>query len=298
MELLQKFAAVKIQADDRITELDKDYCEVHQQAYETAISGFKELAFFWADMKAAQKELLGDKDSPVYHNYLDSSDRLSISQAEIEQRIESLHIEFIVNLTRHFNSTYHVSVDSSEVSKALLPKRPEDRWGTKSDEAKNYHEQMQSLIVRYQDVVDQIILRLDGRTFSEQAFHELYVKCHTAAWNTYNQESEYEQKKDTIQFADRFCCFREWPYNGWEIQDSMKAILYGLAHFETDSYRVLPVGFSLLLGYQDIKEPVVEFPSCEKVKQLKLFKNGRVDLKFHSPGYAAEFINKYLGTVC
>ena len=41
----------------------------------------------------------------------------------------------------------------------------------------------------------------------------------------------------------------------------------------------------------------MEFPACEKVKQMKLFKNNRVDLKFHSPEYAEQFAGKYLGTV-
>jgi len=70
MEFLQKFAAVEIQADCRITEMDKNYCEQHQKAYETALSSFQELAFFWDDMKKAQQELLGDSNSPFFHNYL------------------------------------------------------------------------------------------------------------------------------------------------------------------------------------------------------------------------------------
>ena len=57
MELLQKFAAVEIQTDHRITETDKDYCEQHQKAYEAAISSFQELAFFWEDMNKVQREL-------------------------------------------------------------------------------------------------------------------------------------------------------------------------------------------------------------------------------------------------
>ena len=61
MELLQKFAAVEIQTDRRITETDKDYCERHQKAYEAAISSFQELAFFWEDMNKVQQELLGGK---------------------------------------------------------------------------------------------------------------------------------------------------------------------------------------------------------------------------------------------
>ena len=76
----------------------------------------------------------------------------------------------------------------------------------------------------------------------------------------------------------------------------MKDILYGLAHFETVSYRVFPVGFSELFRYHEIEEPLVEFPTCKKVKQMKLFKNNRVDLKFHSPQLAEQFVNKYLGT--
>ena len=46
----------------------------------------------------------------------------------------------------------------------------------------------------------------------------------------------------------------------------------------------------------EIEEPLVEFPTCKKVKQMKLFKNNRVDLKFHSPQLAEQFVNKYLGT--
>ena len=63
MGLLEKFSAVEVQADDRITERDKRYCETQQKAYEAAISGFMELSFFWSDMEAAQRELLGEKNS-------------------------------------------------------------------------------------------------------------------------------------------------------------------------------------------------------------------------------------------
>lgn len=297
MDLLQKFEAVEVKANQRITEMDRDYCEQHQKAYETAIVGFKELEFFWADMNAAQKKLLGDEQSPFYHNYLSSREGLSISEQSIHRYIEALHIDFVMTITSYFNSTYHVTVDSSKVSDVLLPKKPDRHWRSYSEEVhQKYHEQMQSLIVHYQDVVDQIILRLDGRSFLEQAFYELSSKCHNAAWDIYKQEAEYTQKKDTIQLSGRLCHFKTWPYfDGWEIHDGLKDILRGLAHFETDSYGVLPAGFSTLLGYADIKVPVVEFPTCEKLKAIKLFKNGRVNLKFHSAELAGQFISKYLG---
>ena len=298
MELLQKFAAGEIQVDDRISETDKYYCEQHQKAYETAICSFKELGFFWADMKAAQRELLGEEKGPFYRNYLASRDGPSISQELIERHIASLHTDFIANLVRHFNSTYQVTVDSTEIIDALLPKKPKDSWQHNYEElCKTYHAQMQTLTVQYQDVVDQIILRLDGRSFSEQAFYELTDKCHDAAWNSYDQNPKFERRKETICFIGYFCRFRGWPYDGWELDDGMQNILRGVAHFETDSYHILPVGFSNLFGYHDIKEPIVEFPTCEKVKLMKLFKNNRVDLKFYSPEYAEQFVGKYLGAV-
>lgn len=298
MELLHKFKAVEVQTDRRITEMDKEYCSLHQEAYEAAIGSFQELAFFWEDMIKAQQELLGDSKSPFYHNYLVSHDGPSISRQLINRHIEALHIDFIMTLTRHFNSTYHVSVDSSEVSEALLPKRPEGcprSERLKLEEA--YHAQMRTLTVQYEDVVDQIILRLDGRSFSEQAFYELYCKCHNAAWDARTQQPKFERRKDTICFTGYFCKIRSYSKDTWEVQDGMKDILWGLAHFETDSYRVLPIGFSPLLTNEGTKEAVVEFPTCDMAKQIKLFKNNRVDLKFRSPEYAEQFVGKYLGAI-
>ena len=50
MDLLDKFDAVTILADARISQADKNYCETQQKAYEAAISSYKELAFFWEDI--------------------------------------------------------------------------------------------------------------------------------------------------------------------------------------------------------------------------------------------------------
>lgn len=295
MNFLQKLTAVEIQPDSRISVSDKSYCEQQQEAYETAISSFKELSFFWSDMESAQTALLGEENC---RKYLVSREGPSISQDLIERHIRALHCNFICDLVRHFNSTYHVSVELTEVADALLPKEPKEHWRAgHQEQCVAYQKQMQSLTVRYQDVVDQIVLRLDGLTFTERAFQELYTKCHSAAWNPYEHEPKFEQRKDTISFTGYFCRFRGWPYDGWELMAGMQDILRGAAHFETGSYGVLPAGFPKLFGYHDIKEPVVEFPTCEKVRQMKLFKNNRVDLKFHSSECAEQFADKYLGAI-
>ena len=298
MNLLEKFEAVTIEAANRVSPSDQSFCEKHQEAYEAAVQAFQELSFFWRDVKSAQKKLLGGlSESKGYcRRYLVSRDNISLSADKISKHIEYLHHEFISTLVDYFNNTYSVTVSCGAVEESLLPGAP-DRYDEKAQRA--YHAQMQALIVRYEDVVDQIILRLDGRTFEEQAFHELAQKCHDAAWNTYQKKANYERRKNVIRFTGYGCRFQTWVGHGeWELQDCMKSILTGAAHFETGSYHTLPMGFSELLGWSGVKDSTHAFPTCEKVLQLRMFKSGRVDLKFSSDVCAEEFVNRYLGTVC
>ena len=60
---------------------------------------------------------------------------------------------------------------------------------------------------------------------------------------------------------------------------------------------MLPYGFDSLLGYRHSGSDTVEFPTCSKVIQLKMFKNGRVDIKFASAAIARQFADDYLGRV-
>lgn len=292
-ELLAKFSAVEIKADNRISPADKQFCEKHQAAYEAAISSYQELGFFWEDMVKTQKEILGEDDHRLKHDYL-RSDKIRISESDISDHIQSLHGEFIGVIVNHFTSTYKVSVSAYDIKNALLPDKPGDRWDEQKWEA--YEKQMQMIIVRYEDIVDQIILRLDGRSFSEQAFYELTDACHKAAWDLNRQKPEFEQKKDTLRFTGYFCSYSDWS-NKWELTDGMKKIMRAALHFETGSYDVIPSELDELLGYSGSYFDLVEMGSCTKLTQLKMFKKRRVDLKFSSSEYAEEFIDRYLGRV-
>lgn len=78
----------------------------------------------------------------------------------------------------------------------------------------------------------------------------------------------------------------------------MKDVLAGVAHFETNTFACKPAGFSELLGYSDVSTPVFQFPDCQKLIQLRMFKNGRVDLKFKTASIAKEFAETYLDYSC
>lgn len=297
-ELLEKFSTVEVKADNRISVVDKLFCEKNQAAYEAAISSYQELSFFWDDMVKTQEELLGDEDSDMYYNYLISRDNVKISKSDINGHIMSLHATFIEVIVRHFTSMYKVSISMHEVKEALLPEEPDSRYGME-DKWEAYENQMLTLIVRYEDIVDQIILRLDGRSFTEQAFYELTLGCHNAAWNTIKHTAEFERKKDTLRFTGYFCSFRTYGYScdKWELTDGMKSIMRGAAHFESDAYGVYPPELAELVGYGASNWCIVEFSGCTKLVQIKMFKNGRVDLKFTTPEYAEAFVDRYLGNV-
>ena len=301
MDLLEKFNALTVEADTRISPSDRDFCEKHQTAYEAAIQSFRELSFFWADMEKTQRELLaGQPDSQAsYMTYLTSRNGPELSENKINDHIESLHREFISNLVHYFNSTYNVSISAKDVADGLLPQEPERSYPRNEEAIQKYHEELQSLSIQYKDIVEQIIFRLDGRSFSEQAFHELAVKCHREAWNIYQKTAWYERKKSVIRFTGYCCSMKNWGWQDkWELEDGIKDVLRGVAHFETGAFAVYPLGFSELLGYNYTSDNEQEFPTCKKVKRLKMFKSGRVDIYFTSEAYAEEFVNKYLGTVC
>ena len=294
MNLLDKFDAVTVEADFRITPEDKAFCEAHQAAYDAAIQSFHELAFFWEDMENTQKELLGSKED----TYLSSRDGPEISQHRINAHLEWLHRAVISNIVYHFNSTYHVSVRDDYVANNLLPQMPDLRIYENKEAREAYHKKLREAKIRYEDVFDQMLLLLDGRSFTEQAFHELVEKCHKAAWNLYQNKANYERKKALISFNGYFCSLHHYSWQDeWTLEDKTQDILRGVAHYETGSFDVYPLGFSELLGYQRSPNNEHEFSTCKKVKGLKMFKNGRVDIRFTSETYAAEFAAKYLGLV-
>jgi len=300
MDLLEKFEIVTIEADSRISEADSEFCQQHQNAYENAVRAFQELLFFWKDIEAVQKNYLNPPDGPAtaYKRYICIKDHIDLHPIKIRTHIGEMHRTFIRTLVRYFNQTYHISVSTDVVMAALLPSEPPGNKKIKKEEWQQYREQITEIILQYSAVVDQVILQLDGRSFSQQAFYELTGKCHEAAWGSRTKERKYERRKSTISISD--CCSYSYVCRteSWELREKAKSVIWGLAHFETDCYGECPPGMSELVGHEKLRRDQVEFPTCTKVSRIRMFKNGKVDIRFTSEEYAEQFARVYLGTVC
>ena len=294
IDLFAKFSAVEVVSSDRISETDKDFCERNQAAYGSAVTSYQELAFCWDAMKEAQREQVGERDeSSAYFNYLSEEPGAYLDDGEIQKHLKKLHGKFLDRIASYFEDAYGVSLDHRELQKSLLLKEPD--WDAGEEEKTAFQEKMRSFLLRYRDILDRIFEQMDGRSFSEQALHQLREACGKAVWDSGNKTPRYERKKDTIKFL---ACFADYTYRrgfiDWSLKSGMKAVMKAAGHFETGRCRAFPDEIEDLLNDRN-KWDVTEFEECRKLKQLKLFKNGNAYLKFASAACAEAFASEYLG---
>ncbi|MBQ8401221.1 MAG: hypothetical protein IJX14_04750 [Clostridia bacterium] len=305
MNLLNKFNAIEIAADTRISEADRVYCQTQQEAYDHARGVLKVMAErSRADMDE-QVRLLGRNGEDVYETatYLGK-----VRPSDFADSLRDSHSLFIGRIFSYFRQTYKVTISESDAKEVLLPKKPDDsRAYTKeeiqslSEAVKTYNESLNNLALKYSDILDQVFIQLGGFTFKDKAVQELKDAAHKAGWNSYNGKKAYEQKKAVLSFPGYACHFDGWyeEYHKGEHQieltDSMKAVVRALAHFDLGIMSDFPYRFSVLLGY-NWKTDDTEMPfHLDKLKSIKCFKNGRVDVRFTSEAYARQFAAEYLG---
>lgn len=294
MGLLDKLEQVEIKADSRLPEDDLMFCETQQQAYDESRRAFREIRRQWKKALQAQKDLLGTSSDGSLP-YFGSNYRFGIT--DINRELEKLHSKFISELTGHFNTKYRMTISVDTIQEHLIPAEP-NMYQCDKDASNEYHRNLRALSLHYEDVVDQMFIQLDGLSFVERAFQELRTKCSKAA-HSYNGKSRYDSKGDTLRFGGSFCsCDERWGREEWRLAERMQDIFTAVAHYETNTFGRFPAGFSELLGYSDVSTSQFQFPTCQKLVHLRMFKNGRVDLKFKTAALAKEFAETYLDSLC
>lgn len=317
MNLLDKFAAVEIKADNRISEADRLYCTQNQTAYEKAGEFLRKLASELSEALEEQRQILCKKESEFYESYMDH-DHMTVRH--VTEALVERHKTLIHNIVSYFSRTYSVELDTGIIRDHLIPKAPESnppysRWGWGSlteeqmeanrayheayeEELKEYQKNIHNMVIRYEDIVDEIFTQLGGFSFTEQALNELREKCYNAAhhreWRSESDTEDFVVKKDVLQLT-RYSCHYDagWSTPRWSIPDSTKHILDGIAHFDRGEFNHGHKLFPALFAW-DMQCNIFEFPWAEKVRSVKLFKNGRVDIKFADAAAVNEFVDNYL----
>lgn len=289
MNLLDKFNSVEITSDTRISETDRNICILHKEAYDKARSALK-------DLISISKRYVSEQDDVLSAIGRSCSSYLKVDIADLDRELSKSHNTFIHNIASYFRSRYNANISDRDIEDVLLPKRPEtSRHSYCKEEWMAYEDTIRNLSLEYADVLDQVFIQLGGLTFKEKELAELKEACHKMAWNCYNGHKDYEQKKATITFGRYGCGYDgSYGYERWNLRDDMKSVIRGLNYFELGMTGALSHAFDQLLSYH-FEQNEFDTPYMEKIKGVKCFKNGRVDIRFASEALARQFADEFLG---
>lgn len=285
MDLLEKFSAIEVKAANRISEADKDFCERNQTAYEMARKFYTELLHLSNQLKEAQEGLPGN----VKKGYIISRHDVNIDEHAVKRHLDNLEDCLVQSIVDYFCGAYAINVESWKILRSF-------KTDDSSESIEQSEEPKQRSPIRYEDIVDRVFQEMDGRSFEEYAMYQLRADCKKAVGGI---GGYYERKKAVICFRDSFCYVttrNRYPYteDEWHLKDNAKSILRALAHFETGKFADYPGPIAHLVTEGTSSTELLGFYYCEKLEELKMYKNGRMDVRFASPALAAEFDEKYL----
>lgn len=316
MSLMEKFSAVEIKADNRISEDDKVFCLRQQAAFDKSGPALQKIADMMTAANEEQSSIL-DANEDYLSRYL-VGDGFRCEASYVLDAMKGRNRTFISAVVNYFSRKYNVELDEREIEEHLIPtgpKEPNLPWGgyrnMSEDEIASYREELdtykvekekfeQSLRVlplRYERVVDEIFVQLGGFSFQEKAMNEFLSRTWNCCHSTYRDNAEeFEVKNDTLKLTGYWCRCKDdsWrSHDEWKSTDSLKTLLNALAWYECGRMDEGNLWFPELFRY-DTERNFFETYNMEKVKSVKLFKNGRVDIKFRSVAYVQEFVETCL----
>lgn len=194
---------------------------------------------------------------------------------KIQERIKELKENFVYQICRYFMNKYNVTIDYKSIY---------NKYDT---------------TVTAQNILDEIVEQLDGFTFVEKAQQEIKQQLQKEI----TKNTEVKDNKLILSnffYIDSFDL--KWgdyklSYNSY---DRAETLLKALYLYEYNITQLTEEAEQLLKTLKYSKNDDV-FTTHElnmkKVKSIKLYKNGRVDIEFTSSHYAREFAKDFLNIV-
>lgn len=321
MSIMDKFSTVEIKADNRISDIDQAFCLRHQEAFDKAGPALLKIAEAISAASTEQFSILGGEDNS--NPYLSpwgvyiSHESFKCSEESVCALLEKRNKRFIHEIVNYFSRKYTVELDESVITGHLIPSGPQEPklpWGgyreMTAEEIESFREMhaayelekqkhdaaLRDLPLRYERIVEEIFVQLGGFSFQEKAMNEFLEKCWNAVhWNT--DKERFEIKNDTIKL-DGFCyCDKnKWminPIPQYKPSEELGVVLDALVHHSVGQLNCGAKWFPELHSYHTEKN-VFPVYNLEKVKQIRLFQNGRVDIKFRDAVAVQEFVANYL----
>lgn len=231
MSLMEKFSAVEIKADNRISEDDKAFCLRQQEAFDKAGLALQKVAEAMAAAKAEQAGIL-TADEDFIDRYVGGDCNVD----DVYDTMKKRNHTFISTVVNYFSRKYSVELDKREIEEHLIPtgpKEPNLPWGgyrsMSEDEIASYQQELdaykvekdkfeqslRTLPLRYEQVVDEIFVQLGGFSFQEKAMNEFLSRTWNCRHSTYRDNAEeFEIKNDTLKLTGYWCSCKD---DSWRI---------------------------------------------------------------------------------
>ncbi len=327
MELLSKFAAVKIEADKRISEEDKAFCQRQQDAFDKSGVALQKLADLMIATATEQRVVFAGHEKEA-SGYL-TARNFTCDEDQVYEAMKCRNKTLISNIIHYFTHKYTVDLDESLIQEHLIPAKPKepdfprvgylremtqeerDEYEMKLDAYKKEQDawelSLRTLPLRYERIVDEIFVQLGGFSFEERAMNEFLQRtwdaCHYTcdySWNNIKAGDERFEIKNAILRLPNGCSCDEnkWmshPVPKFKPTDNLVTLLDALAWYQCGRMNEGPLWFPKLGNrWGSTEENIIYTRNMSKVDSIKLFKNGRVDIKFRSAAYAQEFAEQCL----
>lgn len=268
-DILNLFDTIDLtQEKTLISDEEREYINKLEESYRATLSVFE-------NTLQQLQELYGQ-----YGDYFDVTEEtfsfLRGDVHEIEKRIECLKSDFISKICRYFTKKYNITIDIGTIQK-------------------KHH-----TLITAQEIISEIIEQLDGFSFIEKAQQEIkqqlqkettYIKI-----NVKNNKISLNSFFYIDQFDVQFGKYK-LSYNSYDRAIILFKALYLFDSGATNLSEKLNEKVKSLRYGENNNVFTTHELNMKKVKSIKLYKNGRVDIEFTSSHYAREFAKDFLNIV-
>ena len=288
--ILAMFDSIEVRNEDKITKEDREFCERQQAAlyveldslqkwynlfYQDAQQYNESHRLEWATNGTVKDNKPWRDSDGIPKDYKNFSFETYKPLNNIVEKYQSAINEFGKRIVRHFREKYKLSVSSSDIDKENTPMgfRPV-----------------------YQTYFDIVSEHLGGRSFRETAEDELIAEIQNIFRSRYHVSSPI-LKGDKITFLNVFN-YDSWQWEwykkvkiDWDNLRKIDSICRGLNFFTDNS---LQGNRSIIFGVNWDSVDVSKWYGLTTNSniEVKLFKNGRIDVKFAGKSIAAECYQK------
>ena len=256
-DIINTFDNIEINNNSRISADDEEFCKTQEKLYKDFISYTDNYINYLKDN--------------TFSNEIYNSNCLINSITETRNNKKC---NFINDIVHYFRQTYKVTLTSESINK---------KYGIE---------------VTYNNIIDEIINQLDGYSFTDKAEKEVKDEFKETIKHNKIKISSCKISFDSFFYAN---CYNYGSGNKYEVaysyDEKFKKLFKSLAHYlNIDSESFSKLHRTLTSEYNDLVFKTHDIDT-NKIKSLKLYKNGKIDIEFSSAEYARQFAKEYCGYI-